>query len=75
MYICTIYCICLVSVGDKAEKPKKCGSIAELFSFLSFCRTPSPASVSTARTLAFDTAILTVREGRRGGGKEGGGRE
>lgn len=35
-------------------------SIPELLSVISYCRTPSPVSTVTARTLAHDIAVLTV---------------
>lgn len=46
--------------GGKSESTCAASSIVELLSLISYCQTPSPASVATAKTLAHDIATLTV---------------
>ena len=48
--------------GGKAETAATpAASIAELLSLISYCQTPAPANVVTARALAHDISTLTVR--------------
>lgn len=50
------------ATGGGGKHESACVSVVELLSLISYCQTPSPASVTTARTLAHDITTLTVSQ-------------